>query len=134
MAGSSTRPTQPVGSGPLANADTVMTLASRRLISLAALVLYLVVQLPVRGTHHHEPRAAADSPAHACRWEASGQAGDDGDHDCPVCRTLYLAQAPATAVPPLARAGRTGTAIVPQPLRPHHTLPLAVHSRGPPSA
>jgi hypothetical protein len=103
------------------------------LVSLAALAVYLAASVAVRGVHHHAmaARPATDS-RYAALVPAAGPA-DDGDHPCPICEALFLAQAFPIDDPPRVTDTPTGDAVALVAVHRPHTPPRGVHSRAPPS-
>jgi hypothetical protein len=77
----------------------MMFVLRHRLVSLAALTAYLVVNVGAGALHHHH-HAAAGRPGTlpaACgtglQFQTTGQPGDEGDEEtCLLCSVLHLAQ------------------------------------------
>jgi hypothetical protein len=77
----------------------MMCVLRQRLVSIAALIAYLVVNVGAGALHHHH-RAAAARPGTvpaACgtglQFQTAGQPGDEDDEDaCLLCSVLHLAQ------------------------------------------
>ncbi len=113
--------------------------ACRPLASLAALIVYLTVNVGAAALHHHRGPAAApaDAVAGAVRTsqlDASDPAGDDDDEHCPLCAALRLSPAlpaptlVALAVPALDDAFGAVPIHCPSPLA------SRAHARSPPGA
>ncbi len=115
-----------------------MSFLRRPLLSVTALVLYLAVNVPVRGLHHHahDNVAATSSAATSTRLSIdAAPASDDpsADHVCSVCSVLHLAQTLPVAIDLTVHFASSGRALALAPvLRPHLFESLA-HSRAPPA-
>jgi hypothetical protein len=115
-----------------------MTVLRRPLISVAALIVYLAINVGACGTHHHGPRSAAHDADPVARagscLSATDATADAGDHPCPICNVLHLAKSLPTGVEVTAVAGHTSSTTTAAALPLPHPLEAAIHSRGPPAA
>lgn len=110
----------------------------RRCPSLAALAVYLAINLCAGGLHHHperprsRARPAAANPA--LELPATSPAEDACDEDtCLLCRLLHVPQTLAVLVRVETGPIRAGKAIPAVALAGPHSLEKTTHSRAPPS-
>lgn len=106
----------------------------RSSIPIAVLIVYLTINVPVRGMHHHH--GPSEDHTGASGWVALPDADGDADHcGCLVCGFMHLAQqSPAIiwALGPVARAPETPLI---EPVPTSCSLAARAHSpRGPPAA
>jgi hypothetical protein len=106
----------------------------RSSIPIAVLIVYLTINVPLRGMHHHGP-SEENHHITASGWVALPDP-DDGDHcSCLVCGFMHLAQqAPAViwAIGPVAKAPEC---VLIELICTSDSRPDPVHSpRGPPLA
>ena len=111
-----------------------MKVRRRHLIPIAVLIVYVTINVPLRGMHHHGP-CQDNHHSSESGWVACPDADDDADHcGCLVCGFMHLAQAaPATlwTVGPVAKAPESPLI---EPICTPHLWTAGDHCpRGPPS-
>jgi hypothetical protein len=106
-------------------------------LSLAALAVYLAVNIGAGTFHHHSSIASGRwSPAdHSClQLQSPASADNDGDEDdCLFCRVLHLARMLPMVVRVEAVSACAVEAIPAVAIARPHFLETATHSRAPPS-
>jgi hypothetical protein len=119
----------------------MMFFLRHRLVSLAALTAYLVVNVGAAALHHHHHGAAlppGEVPT-ACgtelQYQPTGQTGEDDDEEnCLLCGVLHLAQTLPGKVHVDVLIVPTGDAFSHVPIIQPHLLETPTRARSPPFA
>jgi hypothetical protein len=118
-----------------------MHVLRHRLVAIAALTAYLVVNVGAGALHHHHHGAAArpGKVPTACgtdlRFQTAGQAGDaDEEETCLLCSVLHLAQTPPGTAHAEVLIVPTGEAFSPAAIIRPHLLATPTRARSPPLA
>jgi hypothetical protein len=106
-----------------------------RLIPIAVLIVYVTINVPVRGMHHHGRCEKSDHPA-TSGWAAFSDADGDADHcGCLLCGFMHLAQSASAIVWTIGPVAKAPKSPLIEPVSTPHSPATTVHSpRGPPSA
>jgi hypothetical protein len=119
----------------------MMSFLRHRLVALAALTAYLVVNLGGRALHHHHHGAAlrpGTSPAATgpdLHFQPAGRVGDEDDEEtCSLCSVLHLPQTLPGKVHVEVLVVPTGEALPVAALVHPHLLDTPTNARSPPTA
>jgi hypothetical protein len=111
-----------------------------RLISIAALTTYLVVNIGAGALHHHHQGTAGQpgmSPAardSTLQIQAAAPAGDDDEETCPLCHVLHLARTLSKKVHPGLPIVPTGSTLSAAAIIQPHPFKATTRARSPPVA
>lgn len=106
-------------------------------VSLAALLVYLAVNVAGPGLHTHASQLGFAGRTALCKGGGEMRAApaaeaDDDQHACPICAILHQAQAQAKIVQVVVFSDRTGEAATSHFTQKALAIPATTHSRAPP--
>jgi hypothetical protein len=107
----------------------------RSSIPAAVLIVYLTINVPVRGMHHHGP-GEENHHVTASGWVALADPDDHADHcGCLVCGFMHLAQQAPAIIWAIGPVDKAPESLLIEPICASDLRPDSVHSpRGPPLA